>query len=310
MCAYGAFDQPTYTFDVTPLLPVLTDGSPHNFTLTVEGQGPGRSIHGNWFVSGNLALNLSSSPTTGTIDEYTTTSDVSTAGSVSRGNTSVDFVVTAERSLHISSTLHIDGEAKTASADIALAYISQQLLTDSGRRQVRRLPLEGRELTRVQTINQTSTGNFSSSVDGGLVASDRLSYPLSLSTIALPDAFRGSIDLSFARTSVFGDISSSTNTAQHATGNLTFNATTGRATGGVGETRQTLNFVGRDSGSGKTWTYHRDVSAANRSVVNDSQSGTLAGRLDPPSLTPDVGILGVGRHPLMRQEGAARSILQ
>jgi hypothetical protein len=56
MVSYGAFDSPTYWIDVTPFLPLLSDGRSHNFTLNVAGMGANHSINGDWIVSGNVQV--------------------------------------------------------------------------------------------------------------------------------------------------------------------------------------------------------------------------------------------------------------
>lgn len=102
--SYGALDLPTYFLDLTPFVPVLTDGNPHNFTLDVASAETDHAINGNWFVSGLLQVitDSSSKPTTGNITSYSAEpyATTRTTGSVS-ANGDVIIIVDASRQIHI-----------------------------------------------------------------------------------------------------------------------------------------------------------------------------------------------------------------
>ena len=70
--SYGALDLPTYSIDLTPFVPLLTDNQPHNFVLDVVSAETDHAINNNWFVSGVLQVITDSSPerTTGRITSY------------------------------------------------------------------------------------------------------------------------------------------------------------------------------------------------------------------------------------------------
>lgn len=51
---HTATELPTYFIDVTPFVPLLTDNSPHNFTLDVVSAETNHSINANWYVSGKI----------------------------------------------------------------------------------------------------------------------------------------------------------------------------------------------------------------------------------------------------------------
>ncbi|BFZ55150.1 hypothetical protein PYCC9005_002189 [Savitreella phatthalungensis] len=53
--ATDAYDQDTYTVDLTPWLGILTDGSSHEVRFVMDG-GPGEEVRGEWFVSGGLHI--------------------------------------------------------------------------------------------------------------------------------------------------------------------------------------------------------------------------------------------------------------
>jgi hypothetical protein len=66
------YDLPSYIVDITPFIPLLTDGAPHTFILNVLGMGDNFTTTQNWFIDAALFLKLDQSgkPTTGTINAY------------------------------------------------------------------------------------------------------------------------------------------------------------------------------------------------------------------------------------------------
>ncbi|EEB95044.1 hypothetical protein MPER_06048, partial [Moniliophthora perniciosa FA553] len=108
IAAYGALDQPTYFLDVTPFVPLLTDGKPHNFSLDVASAEDDHTINQNWFVSGLLQIVTDSStePTTGkmTIYDVEPYAQSSSAATV-KDDGEIDITVNATRQLHIESTI-------------------------------------------------------------------------------------------------------------------------------------------------------------------------------------------------------------
>lgn len=106
--SYGALDLPTYFFDITPFVPVLTDGKPHNISIDVVSAEVDHVINENWFVSGNLQIvtDSSSKPTTGSITKYISDpyAITTTTGSVG-SNGDVNVTVTATRKIHVESII-------------------------------------------------------------------------------------------------------------------------------------------------------------------------------------------------------------
>jgi hypothetical protein len=122
--AYGALDLPTYFLDLTPFVPILTDGKLHTITLDVASAEDGHGVNQNWYLSGSLQVitDSSSLPTTGKITSYQADPfAISTlAGSV--GNTGdVEIVVTATR--HI----RIEAEILSGSGKLTRVVFSQDL---------------------------------------------------------------------------------------------------------------------------------------------------------------------------------------
>lgn len=150
--SYGAFDSPTYYIDVTPFLPLLSDGSAHNFTLDVVGMGANRSINADWIVSGNVQVGLrcrttpddvvralsvahlqvfldaSDKPTTGRITSYSAVPyvDPQVEGHVEGPSPNVTVRTTAAR------TLDIEAEITTGSGKRTLVSWHQDMKVRHG----------------------------------------------------------------------------------------------------------------------------------------------------------------------------------
>lgn len=72
LVSFGAFNQPTYTLDLTPFVPLLADGKHHNVSLSVVSAEKNGTIDASWFISGNIQASLdpTGKPTTGKIVHY------------------------------------------------------------------------------------------------------------------------------------------------------------------------------------------------------------------------------------------------
>lgn len=106
--------MPTYFLDITPFIPTLTDGQPHNIALDVTSAEEDHTILQNWFLSGALQvfLDKSSKPTVGKITQYSADpfSTTTTVGNVG-DNGDINVTVTASRKIHIESII-ISGSGK------------------------------------------------------------------------------------------------------------------------------------------------------------------------------------------------------
>ena len=126
--AYGAYDSPTYSIDISPFVPILVDGQPHTISLLVVSDEKDSSINNNWYLSGNIkvhffdpiatdlylfdqvALDPSGRPTTGNITRYD--ASLESKHSVQRiGDNSYNFTVDVKRLLSIEASL-VSGSGK------------------------------------------------------------------------------------------------------------------------------------------------------------------------------------------------------
>ncbi|KAK0456821.1 hypothetical protein EV421DRAFT_1896019 [Armillaria borealis] len=77
---YGAYDAPSYWIDITPALPIFSDGGEHNVSIGVAGQATSPSIK----ISGSVHVRLKTSRA---IDIYEFPDlDIQTLGGTSEGN--------------------------------------------------------------------------------------------------------------------------------------------------------------------------------------------------------------------------------
>lgn len=112
--AHGTYDLPTYTVDLTPFIPLLTDGDSHIISLDVVSDEEDHSSNPNWYLSGNIqvALDRSGLPTTGSIIRYEVPPYATSQHSVvSLEQDSYNFTVDASRSLAIEAVV-ITGSGK------------------------------------------------------------------------------------------------------------------------------------------------------------------------------------------------------
>ncbi|KAI0082802.1 hypothetical protein K474DRAFT_29725 [Panus rudis PR-1116 ss-1] len=260
--SYGALDLPTYFVDLTPFVPVLTDGKPHNLSIDVVSAETDHAINQNWFVSGNLQVitDPSSKPTTGNITVYDVEpfAKTSTTGVVAP-NGDTNFTVSATRSVHIESQF-TSGSGKTSHVVFTqdLKYSNTQNYLNNN---------------NIQLLHQTATGTFRSTLNGVTTLTDQFSFPLNINLTNLtPDgsSFVTTIDHSYDRASVPSPFILGTTIHNHQVAGGFFTiAPTGNS--GNGTSNNTFSYVDLAGN-----TYDREVNSINTNIVFDHQGGSLA----------------------------------
>lgn len=62
--AIGALEAPSFTLDITPFVPLLTDRCSHNFTIIVRGdEADNGTTNPEWIISGSVGITLDPSGT-------------------------------------------------------------------------------------------------------------------------------------------------------------------------------------------------------------------------------------------------------
>ncbi|KAF8990702.1 hypothetical protein BDZ89DRAFT_1086977 [Hymenopellis radicata] len=251
--AYGALDEPTYFIDVTPFVPLLTDGNPHTFTLDVVSAETDHTIDQNWFVSGLLQVitDSSSAPTTGNITVYDVApfAETSVSGTVSNSGADVNITVNATRNIHIEVT-HV---------------VWTQNLTFSNVQSYR-------DDAVVQLLQQTAVGHVVSKHNDETVVLDTFSYPLDI------DFRFGNADLTNWTSSVNHSYDRVLQANPLVLGTTIHNVqnTDGffqlRAGGNFGNGTNNNTFSYVDTAGN---TFSRRVNAALNVITLDEESGTL-----------------------------------
>ncbi|KZV71644.1 hypothetical protein PENSPDRAFT_684422 [Peniophora sp. CONT] len=261
--AYGAMDLPTYHFDLTPFVPLLTDGTTHNISLDVASAEEDHVINANWYVSGLLQviLDASDEPTTGKITKYEVDeyADSTQTLDSSRNNT-LEFTVKATRSVHIESEIIAgSGEKTNVVFRQALAYSNTQSYLNNG---------------SVQLSNQQSSGTVSSTHNGRVVLKDDFVYPLSVNTTFTDANFsdwQTWTDHSYNRELLPAPFLLSTTIAEHQVAGGNFSV---RSTGNVGSNGTSENTFSYVDTKGNT--YKQSVTAFENTITSNVESGSLA----------------------------------
>ncbi|KAJ7172471.1 peptide N-acetyl-beta-D-glucosaminyl asparaginase amidase A-domain-containing protein [Mycena filopes] len=259
--SYGALDLPTYFLDLTPFVPLLTDGKPHLFTIDVVSAEEDRAILPNWYISGLLQVTTDSSSkrTTGKITSYNAEpfAQTSVTGSVG-DNGDVNITVTASRKIHITADiLSGSGKANHVVFSQDLQYINQQSFLNDA---------------LVQNIYQMASGHVLSTHNNIPALADTFSYPLAINytTLASDGSFWSALlDHSYNRILLPSPfILGSTIQARQITDGFFKVAATGNT--GNGTSTNTFRYVDLAGD-----TYSRKVNAALNNITLDEESGTL-----------------------------------
>ncbi|THH31145.1 hypothetical protein EUX98_g3054 [Antrodiella citrinella] len=265
--SYGALEQPTYTIDLTPFVPILTDGHPHNISLDVVSAESDHAINQNWFVSGNLQVKLdpSNKPTTGKITVLNAPSFAVTNTTGIVADNDVNFTVTATHNIHI--------EADIVSGSGARTHVvwTQNLQFSNTQNYINN--------SFVQLLFQTATGSFQSTHNGVSTLVDTFSYPLDINITSLvPDGFSfvTTVNHSYNRVSHPGPFNLGSTISEHQLAGGFFEET---SSGNFGNGTSTNTFSYVDTAGN---TYARQVSAVDDNITADKQSGSLAPKEAPP----------------------------
>ncbi|KAI9451408.1 peptide N-acetyl-beta-D-glucosaminyl asparaginase amidase A-domain-containing protein [Lactarius psammicola] len=258
--AYGAIDMPTYHLDLTPFIPILTDGGPHIITLDVASTEDNHEINQNWFISGLLQVTLDSSevPTTGNITVYEA-SDFATLTSASLQGNGVDVGIIYNAS-HV---VHIEAEIIAGSGARTEVVFTQELQYGHVRNYFQHFT--------TMNLLQIAYGEVLSTHNGEIALQDTFSYPLIIDITPSPDGSSKSVEVNHAydrdlrpapfilgttiveRQLAGGSYASAGHTVSHVTSNNTF------------------NYVDTEGN-----TYTRQVNSSSNSITGDNTGGSLA----------------------------------
>ncbi|KAF8077943.1 peptide N-acetyl-beta-D-glucosaminyl asparaginase amidase A-domain-containing protein [Lyophyllum atratum] len=288
IAAYGAIELPTYFLDVTPFVPLLADGKPHQFTIDVVSAEADHTILQNWYVSGLLQVvtDSSSKPTTGNMTVYDAPLFAQTTNTGTIGTGTADITVKATRKLHVEATI-LSGSGKSTHAvwTQELSYSNRQTYTEDAKFQA------------CLVLRQTATGRTFSSHNGVPSVVDVFSYPLNVDfAFQSPDlrSWTTRIDHSYERVVLPSPLIVGSTIKERQITDGFFQLATG-GNFGNGTSNNTFAYVDL---AGNTYT--REVNAALNVITLNREGGSLA----PSELANDSP--GVFEVPLDPVYGGAR----
>ncbi|EHK96353.1 putative Peptide-N4-(N-acetyl-beta-glucosaminyl)asparagine amidase A [Glarea lozoyensis 74030] len=328
-----AFDLREHEIDITPWLPILSDGKSHSFEIRVVGLDDDgetgtltQTVGSSWYVTGKIfiwqdspsAITSGREPTVLLPAPVISISQTSTQ-SPSGANETLEYTINVSRTLSISSLLTTETGTRLVSWTQSLSVKNYGLYTLFG---------------AIQVNNQTTTGLDQST--GGTYYKSSYSYPLYANTTYLVDAstnFTIAADLShglnldISGSPVFptglqpfhttlsteGLEGTSLSTTQNGTAFYAGSPSTGTSSG-YGSTSQDFRFAG--VGPGARELYTRSVEAVNGSVVRDRSAllgASIGGyRGSPPLIAGGRAVVeGVvsAKEVLGRGRGGAKEVL-
>ncbi|KAH9008587.1 peptide N-acetyl-beta-D-glucosaminyl asparaginase amidase A-domain-containing protein [Lactarius deliciosus] len=257
---YGALDMPTYHLDLTPFIPILTNGHPHNITLDVASAEPDHQINENWYLSGLLQVNLDSStlPTTGNITLYQAVDYALSSASVSN-DSDINFIVNASRSIHI------EAEIVAGSGEQTKVVFTQNLEYGN----VQSYPQQD---SNPQQVFQLTSGETLSTHNDETALQDTFTYLLLVDSAApSTGALWSQIDQTYDRELYPAPFIMGTTIVEHQVAAGTVNTIETNKFGSNGTSSNTFNYMDTEGN-----TYTRQVNASSNAITVDSQGGTLA----------------------------------
>ncbi|KAH9068071.1 peptide N-acetyl-beta-D-glucosaminyl asparaginase amidase A-domain-containing protein [Lactarius deliciosus] len=250
--SYGALDLPVYHIDLTPFIPILTDGKSHNITLDVASAEPDHQINQNWFVSGLLQVKLDSStaPTTGKITRYEVPNFATSSASSSARGVDVNITLKASR------RVHIEAEIIAGSGTRTKVVFSQDL-------EYRNVQNYLQNFT-TQNLFQATSGHVLSRHNGEIALQDSFSYPLIINLTATPDgsSFSMEVDHSYNRTLLPAPFILGTTIAERQLAGGSIHITSIRNIGYNGTSNNTFDY--HDTAGN---TYTRQVNASRHVIT-------------------------------------------
>ncbi|GJE90903.1 peptide N-acetyl-beta-D-glucosaminyl asparaginase amidase A-domain-containing protein [Phanerochaete sordida] len=272
IAAYAALDLPAYNIDLTPFVPMLSDGKPHNITLDIVSAEGDHAINQNWYVTASLhvVLDPSNKATTGAMTVYSAPlyASTSTTGKIN-GPGDVDFTVRASRNIHI------EAEVVTGSGKSTYVVWTQSLSYENTQTY--------RQSASVQTLYQIAQGNMSSTHNGAEAIVDDFSFPFTMDftyTDANWTTWITSVDHSYTRDLLSAPFMTRTNIQERQQANAFFELA---PTGNFGNGTSSNTFSYSDA---KGNTYTRTAASVNSTIVSDHEGGTLAAASPRPASSP------------------------
>ncbi|KAK4901592.1 hypothetical protein LTR27_001364 [Elasticomyces elasticus] len=325
-----AFDLREDEIDITPWLPLLCDGSPHNFTIRVSGLND--DAHGTatlsettdnyWLVTGKVFvwLDQAGHVTTGSGPNAITPTPAfqlsSIVGTTTNGtNDTLEYSVTAQRSLSFESTIHLSYGTEHVSWRQTLSFSNNGTFSDGGNAQINTQQTTGYDISSNGYARHISYPLYVDSTYAAL--QDNITYTAivnrgkDVQTIGQA-VFPTGLESFAAAKEIHGHGFQGTSLTTVQNGNATYlQNTTTSASFSFGTTQQDMVFSGIETGgggydmefpaiSGTRELFKRHVLAVNSTVVDDNEVlvnkpiGHVHGRPGLDESLPIAGVPGRG----------------
>lgn len=281
-----AFDLREHEIDITPWLPVLSDGAEHTFEIRVAGITDNGADAGTiteavgsyWLVTGKIFIWLdgNSSITTGPaptllLPAPTISVSQSYTQNASGANETLTYTTDVQRTISISSLVTTQNGTHLSTWTQSLSVTNYGQYTEFGAVQVNKHLTSGQD-EAIGATSYKSTYKYPAWVNTSYITQPSGNFTLAASIV------RG-LDLSVQGTSVFpcgvqsysslGLSGSVLNTTQNGTA-FYFGSPSAGTSSGYGSTSQEFSFKGVGSTAGDAQEYYyRDVEAVNGTVVRD-----------------------------------------
>ena len=284
-----AFDLQEDEIDITPFIPLLSDGQAHTFEIQVvgiddNGSGTGTfttAIGSNWVVTGKVFIWLDDSdgPTTGTVPTISAPASLIALQSSTRQDgsgspsTVLGYSIQVSRSVHIESTIHTSTGSKTSIWSQNATFSNIGTLSNVANDQIVRQSTKGSlsgSLGYQKTVDYPLSVNSSYNAPAGgnvtIDASmDRAKKVLQLGDLAFPNTWK---TLDYAPHATFRG----SYIANHQNGTASYlSVPAQKKSYSAGTTEQRYTLTGTD-GPKSVPLYQRHIVAANNSVVYDDES--------------------------------------
>jgi hypothetical protein len=294
-----AFDLKETEIDITPWLPLLSDGNDHVFTIKVAGLLDDgnttatitETVGSSWYVTGKIFLWLDgdeSSVTTGTTPSILLPNPtISVSQTVTQNSTGANstlvYNVNVKRTLSVSATVISQNGTNYAGWTQDLTFDNGGVVTDDGNTQV---------VNSTTTGTDQATGNFYYKAEYtfpafvndtyAIVSADSTNFTIEgvvdygkvlsiFGNSIFPTGLQPFAALPASASLVSGFSGTRLETRENGTAYYFGSPATGTATG-FGSTSQELKFVGLSATDAvDTELYYRNVEAVNTTIVHDTE---------------------------------------
>ncbi|KAK5724528.1 hypothetical protein LTR15_004574 [Elasticomyces elasticus] len=324
-----AFDLREDEINITPWLPLLCDGNPHNFTIKVSGLNDtdgtatlSETTDNYWLVTGKVFVWLDQAGhiTTGSGPHTITPTPAfqisSIIGTTTNGtNDTLQYSVTAQRSLSFESTIYLSHGSEHASWRQTLSFSNNGSFSDGGNAQINTQQTTGYDISSSGYARHISYPLYADSIYVAL--QDNISYTATVNrgkdiqTVGKA-VFPTGLESFAATKQLHGHGFQGTSLTTVQNGNATYlQNTTTSASFSFGTTQQDMVFSGIETGigasdmgfpaiSGTRELFKRHVLAVNSTVVDDNEVlvnkpiGHVHGRPGYDESPPIAGVPGRG----------------